>query len=335
MRLAVLADIHGNLPALEAVQSELERIQPDSVVLDGDLINPIPFSNQVIDSVRARDWAVVRGNHEFYLLDYGTERAPAGSEDAERGRCLHWLVKRIGTAQANYLAALPDALTLRYPGTQPICVSHGVPGRNRVGFYQDTEAEKVISAINMIEEATVISAHTHVQVDRVLHTAAGSGPGSAAREAGRGLSNRGAAAGSPQPQKERARSWRLINPGSIGLPLNGDVRAQFATLESVPEAVAPGGWRVTHHQTPYDRRPALEAFRSQGLLQEGGPIAQLFYWELVTAEQEIVSYFRWSWSNGFNPDASGLADSFAAYKAATGREELVRQRDPLKADGRA
>ncbi len=44
MRLAVLADIHGNLPALEAVLAELERLQPDAVVLDGDLINGVPFS---------------------------------------------------------------------------------------------------------------------------------------------------------------------------------------------------------------------------------------------------------------------------------------------------
>ena len=47
MRLAILADIHGNLPAFEAVCAELERLQPDGVVVDGDLINAVPFSPQV------------------------------------------------------------------------------------------------------------------------------------------------------------------------------------------------------------------------------------------------------------------------------------------------
>src|SRR3954469_13847783 len=65
MRIALLADIHGNLAALEAVLVELERLQPDYVVLDGDLINGAPFSTEVIDLVRTQDWVVVRGNHEF------------------------------------------------------------------------------------------------------------------------------------------------------------------------------------------------------------------------------------------------------------------------------
>ena len=81
MRLAILADIHGNLPALEAVVAELERLQPDHVVVDGDLINAVPYSTEVIDFVRAQSWLVVRGNHEFYYLDFGTERAVPGCED--------------------------------------------------------------------------------------------------------------------------------------------------------------------------------------------------------------------------------------------------------------
>ena len=47
MRIAILADIHGNLHALEAVAAELERLQPDHVILDGDLINAVPFSPEV------------------------------------------------------------------------------------------------------------------------------------------------------------------------------------------------------------------------------------------------------------------------------------------------
>jgi predicted phosphodiesterase len=95
MRLALLADIHGNLPALEAVMAELERLQPDQVVVDGDLINAVPFSAQVIDCVRQQRWTVVRGNHEFYYLDFGTERAIPGCEDADRWGQLHWLLEHV------------------------------------------------------------------------------------------------------------------------------------------------------------------------------------------------------------------------------------------------
>ena len=88
-RIAILADIHGNLPALEAVMVELESLQPDMVVLNGDLINAVPFSCEVVDRVRQTDWLAIRGNHEFYFLDWGTERAIPGSEDPNRwGSCI-------------------------------------------------------------------------------------------------------------------------------------------------------------------------------------------------------------------------------------------------------
>ncbi|NJN82265.1 MAG: hypothetical protein HC802_08290 [Caldilineaceae bacterium] len=160
MHIAVLADIHGNLPALEAIIEEVERIQPDLVVLDGDLINAVPFSPQVLDRVMALNWVVVRGNHEFYYLDFGTDRAVPGCEDATRWGQLHWLIEQVTPVQANFLAALPDERTLYFPGTQPVRVAHGVPGRNRVGFYNEQPAEAIVTEIETIGEATVISAHT-------------------------------------------------------------------------------------------------------------------------------------------------------------------------------
>ena len=60
MKLAILADIHGNLPALDAVARELERLQPDYVVVNGDLINGVPFSAEVIDRIRALGAVSVR-----------------------------------------------------------------------------------------------------------------------------------------------------------------------------------------------------------------------------------------------------------------------------------
>ena len=166
MQIAILADIHGNLPALEAVMKELERLRPDHVLLDGDLINAVPFSADVIDVVRNQDWTVVRGNHEFYYLDFGTPRAVPGTEDPNRWGQLHWLVARITPEQGNYLAALPDELRLYYPGVEPIRVAHGVPGRNRTGFYNELPELSIVAEIEDIREQTLISAHTHVQVDR-------------------------------------------------------------------------------------------------------------------------------------------------------------------------
>jgi predicted phosphodiesterase len=76
MRLAILADIHGNIHALQAVAAKLETLQPDAIIVDGDIINAVPFSNEVLDFLRAADWVAIRGNHEFYFLDYVSGRAP-------------------------------------------------------------------------------------------------------------------------------------------------------------------------------------------------------------------------------------------------------------------
>ena len=109
--------------------SELERLQPDYVLVNGDLINVAPYSAQVVDLIRPLGWTVVRGNHEFYYLDFGTERAVPGCEDPTRWGQLHWLVETISPAQGAYLAMLPDERTLYIPGTQPLRIAHGVPGR--------------------------------------------------------------------------------------------------------------------------------------------------------------------------------------------------------------
>ncbi len=317
MRLGILADIHGNLPALDAVLCELERLQPDYVILDGDLINAVPFSAEVIDVVRARDWVVVRGNHEFYLLNHGTPRAQPSTDDATNWGQLHWLLERISPDQAAYLGMLPDERTLYLPGTQPIRVCHGVPGRNRVGFYTNQPAEVMAAELTGIGEQTVISAHTHVQVDRHVRVQHGSvtdffaDPHSDAQS----------------PLHAGAYHWHVINPGSVGLPLNGDPTAQFAMLESVPENVEPGGWRATHHRVSYDRRPALEAFRTSGMWQAGGMITELFYWELVTAEPEIIYFYRWARANGHDPDGD-IRAAYDAYKAGTQREAYVKAHDP-------
>ena len=298
MRIALLADIHGNLPALEAVLTELERLQPDRVLVNGDLINAVPYSAQVVERIRRLDWAVVRGNHEFYLLDFGTGRAEKSTADPARWGQLHWLVEQMTPAQTTYLAMLPDECTLYIPGTQPVRVAHGVPGNNRLGFTRRNSDEQIAQAIAHVAERTLVSAHTHVQLDRLIAR-----PGENA-------------------------SWHVINPGSVGLPLNRDPRAQFALLENVPEAVFPGGWQVTHYRVAYDRRPALESYSTTGMWLAGGIFTQLFYWELVTAEAEIILFWLWARQNGYNPDQA-LAATFAAYNAATGRDQYVRERDPL------
>src|SRR4051812_1778127 len=94
-RLAILADIHGNLAALEAVQVDLAQFSVDQVVVAGDVINWGPCSAEVAARVLEAGWAVIRGNNEFYLLDYGTPRAAAAWADTSQWRLLPWLQEQL------------------------------------------------------------------------------------------------------------------------------------------------------------------------------------------------------------------------------------------------
>lgn len=325
MRLAILADIHGNLPALEAVCAALERLQPDHVVVDGDLINAVPFSTEVIDAIRNRPWQVIRGNHEFYYLDFGTERALPGGEDPDRWGQLHWLMERISPAQGAYLGTLPDECTYYVPGTQPLRIAHGVPGRNRVGFYRAQPDAAIAAEIDGVREQTLISAHTHVQIDRHVVVTHDIGLADAA--------DPHAAADLHGHAAPPHRRWHVINPGSVGLPLDGRPLAQFAMVESVPDAVEWGGWRVTHHDVAYDLRRTLEAYYTSGMLEAGGVYSTLFYWEVVTAEPEIIRFYRWAIANGLDPDRGPVRQVFDRYVTATGRDQYVCARDPLHRGG--
>ena len=319
MKLAILADIHGNLPALEAAMRELEQIQPDQVVVNGDLINGIPFSAEVIDVIRARGWVVVRGNHEFYLLDLGTDRAVPGSDDPERWGQLHWLNAQVTSAQAAYLAMLPDDCTFYFPGAQPLRITHGLPGRNRVGLYRNQADEKIAGELADVREQTFVTAHTHVQIDRhVVWQSESNGELSTHPHADM-----------HRPERDAARHWHVVNPGSIGLPLNQRATAQCAVLETAPDAVARGGWQAYHVDVIYDRRPALDAFATSGMLEAGGVISTLFYWELVTAEPEIIYFYRWAYEKELDPDRDGIHEVFHRYATGSGRESFVRERDPL------
>lgn len=195
-RLAILADIHGNLPALDAIRRDLVAFAVDQVVVAGDLINFGPFSAQVFDAVREAGWAVIRGNHEYYLLDYQTARAPAEWDDPRRWGLLAWLMRQMGEERRHLIAAWPDTLSLRFPDAPPILVAHGTPRSPWDAIRRLASDEEIAEKLAGVSESLVIVGHTHLLMDR------------------------------------RGGPWRVLNPGSAGNPLDGIPTASYLILES-------------------------------------------------------------------------------------------------------
>lgn len=181
-RLAILADIHGNPIALQTVIDDMQQFQPDAVVVAGDLINFGPRSDTVIDMVRAKRWAVIRGNNEFYLLDYDTPRAP---ESWQHYTMPPFLRKQLGLDRWRYIAMLPDTLRLCFHDAPPVRVLHGRPDNPWVSIFPDTPDTEVAAAYASVQETAIICAHTHIPLDRVVD------------------------------------GKHIINPGSVGAPPDG------------------------------------------------------------------------------------------------------------------
>ena len=172
-RLAVLADIHGNLPALQLVINDMQQFKIDQVVVAGDSINWGPFSRQVMEVIWQRRWPVIRGNNEFYLLDYQTERAPAHWARFTMPPYLH---DHLGDNWVNDIAALPDTLQLRFRDAPPIRVCHGIPGDPWTAITPLSSAPQIRRWLRDTSERALIGAHSHIALCRQVDNCASSIP---------------------------------------------------------------------------------------------------------------------------------------------------------------
>lgn len=249
MRLAILADIHGNLPALEAVQDDVQAYGVDRILVAGDLTGG-PQSQPVLDRLRGLDAWCIRGNREEYLTALDAGAVPDYWRESEQWAPLRWEYRRLDRAALDWISALPGPRVFAADGASPIRVVHGSPNSVREPLFSQDEAvlkwfreagfaeselgpERLEAVWASLVEPVLVCGHTHV---------------SWAEE----------------------REGRLItNPGSVGAPLNGDVRAQYALLEWDGER-----WQVTHRAIPYDLERVRRVFGESGYLAEGGPYAR-------------------------------------------------------------
>ena len=120
MRIAVLSDIHGNLPALEAVIVDVERRSPDAIWCGGDIAWGGPWAHECIARVREEGWTTVRGNTDVWITgDPQTITSPEQRRDFERIAEAH----AISTEDAQWLVNLP----LGHAGPASVLLVHGTP----------------------------------------------------------------------------------------------------------------------------------------------------------------------------------------------------------------
>lgn len=249
-RLAVLADIHGNMPALEAVMADMARFRVDQVVVAGDTVNWGPFSREALEAATQRGWAVIRGNNALYALDWQTRRMPS-----------HWaaftlpdyLREQLGEKGMRTIACLPDTLSLRFADAPAVRVVHGIPGDHWTAIFPESPVQEVRQWLREVEEDTVIAAHSHIPLAR---------------------------------QVDR---WRIFNPGSVGVPLDGDRRASYMILDGDWQ-----GWRLAaHRRVAFDYAPIFARFERDGFVERCGITGSLVIEEFRTARLQVHPWQMW------------------------------------------
>jgi putative phosphoesterase len=160
-RVAALADVHGNAPALEAVLDELGREEPDLVVFCGDLTwGPLP--EETLALLRPLDAFFVRGNAERELLSL-FDGLP--DDAGERAR---FLVDRHDAAARDFLGEFRDHVVVDIDGLGPIRFCHGSPRSDEELVTEETAVERVREFLTGVGESAVVTAHTHVSYERVV-----------------------------------------------------------------------------------------------------------------------------------------------------------------------
>jgi predicted phosphodiesterase len=249
--LAILSDIHGNIPALEAVLTDLAAFEIDHVIVPGDVISFGPFSRQAAEVVIKNGWSVIRGNNEFFLVDYKTPRAPAEWDDPIQFAPTVWLYRQFDHRLRTLIGSWPDTLDLRFQDAPPILVCHGTPASAWGTIYSTMTDEEIENTLCDVEAEYVICGHTHLPMDR------------------------------------QSGKWRIFNPGSVGVPLDGLFSASYMILDGNEN-----GWTPTFRRVPFDYEAVFAEFERSGYNKESGPIGRLVV-EVYKTARPLLGFLRW------------------------------------------
>ncbi|WP_202805979.1 metallophosphoesterase family protein [Actinopolymorpha alba] len=182
-KVAVLSDIHGVLPALEAVLAEPDVRAADRVVLTGDIAaGPQPV--EVLDLLTSLGDRVVwvRGNADRELVEYA-RTGVISTPDA----IATWAAGELRPDQLELLDSLPTSVTLEVAGLGPVVFCHATPRDDEEVVLVDSRLDRWAEVFTGLEPAvrTVVCGHTHMPYVRLAHTRLVVNPGSVGMPYGR------------------------------------------------------------------------------------------------------------------------------------------------------
>jgi predicted phosphodiesterase len=193
MRIAALYDMHGNLPAVEAVLEDVRASRVDRILIGGDVV-PGPMPLECLDAIRncGIPWDAIAGNGEIDAV-IALDRGDLSHVPATFRNAIEWSASQLSAADKAMIRTWPMTRTLATRSLGDILFCHATPRSAREIFTERTPDERVSRALESATAGVIVCGHTHMQFDRTVG------------------------------------SRRVVNSGSIGLPF-GDPGAYWLLL---------------------------------------------------------------------------------------------------------
>jgi predicted phosphodiesterase len=168
MRVAAIYDIHGNLPALEAVLEDIRNRWVDRVVVGGDVF-PGPMGTESLHSLLSFDIPVdfIQGNGDREVLAIAKGFEPTGIPEQFR-ETMRWAAEQLQQEDREVLGSWPQMLNMQVDGIGKVLFCHATPNSDTQIFTRLTTDERVQSLFSGVAASLVVCGHTHMQFDRVV-----------------------------------------------------------------------------------------------------------------------------------------------------------------------
>jgi putative phosphoesterase len=171
MRVAAIYDIHGNLPALEAVLQEIRDEKVDHILVGGDVL-PGPMPRETLDCLRDLEVPAhfIYGNGEVAVLQQMAGKEPASVPQAFRP-VIRWTAQQLDPEHRPWLSTWPKTVTLEIGDLGSVLFCHATLQNENDIFTRLTPDDRLVPLFENLHAAVVVCGHTHMQFDRKIgHT---------------------------------------------------------------------------------------------------------------------------------------------------------------------
>ncbi len=164
--VAALYDIHGNLPALEAVLEEVRRAGVDEIVVGGDVF-PGPLCGETLACLLDFGMPVrfIQGNGDREVLASAAGQESSGVPEPYRAT-MRWVAAQLDPEQRRTMALWPASLRVEIPGMGDVLFCHATPRSDTEIFTRLTAEDRLVAIFEAANASIVVCGHTHMQFDR-------------------------------------------------------------------------------------------------------------------------------------------------------------------------